>query len=81
MTCARCGRETGDARPVNALVKLAGSFALAFMHAGMWVFEELGKPYCPACRRKATAAVLVAASAILGVAAGGVYLWTRGPAR
>jgi hypothetical protein len=83
MTCARCSGEfpAEELKPVSPWVKIPASAALAFMHGGMWVFEELSKPYCAKCRRAVTTLAVGAAAVILAVAAGGVAVWLSRPSR
>jgi hypothetical protein len=76
MKCSRCERAD-DARPVPRWVRLTAAMALGFAHAGMWANEELAKPLCAACRRRATALALTAAAIGLSAAAAGACLLYR----
>lgn len=53
------------------------SLAFAFLHGGMWAWEELSQPFCADCRDRESALALTAGVVILCIAIAGVFLWLR----
>ena len=41
----------GEGRPVSTYFRVMAAFALAPVHAGMWLWEDLSQDYCVRCRR------------------------------
>ena len=79
--CANCRKPLKPAqeRHVSAVVAVVTSAAFAFMHGGMWAKEELSRPYCEECRKKATRWALAFSAVILTAAACGVAVLLSRP--
>jgi hypothetical protein len=74
-TCHRCRRviDEKNLRPVPLAFRILAGLALGAVHAGMWLWEDLGRAYCPRCRKWLSFLAVVLAILMLGVAAYGVW--------
>lgn len=79
--CSRCRKPIpdGDRGRMPAWLVNAAATGMAFAHAGMWVKEELGKPYCASCRRTLLPFVGLLVLGAAGAVAFGVRLLIKGP--
>lgn len=78
LTCQRCGRTfapaDGSRGSVPFAVRILAAFAVAALHAGAFVWDELSRPYCPRCRKVLSALALIVAALILA-AASAAFRW------
>lgn len=77
--CNRCRLllAVHDSGLVPSWVVTTASLALAFGHAGMWVQEELSRPYCARCRAWIVPLAVAAAALIFVVVFGIAAFWLK----